>query len=126
LSLKDVLGGQIPLLITTEQLLVPHQLQGRLKTLFVTSRERNPRMPQVPTAKEVGLPDLESTDWFGLFVKQGTEPSKVDTWRTLVAKTVTSPDYRKTLSNMGYTVPQQQPADFALQVQQDKDAWAKR
>src|SRR3546814_4951537 len=61
-SLKDVLGGQIPLLITTEQLLVPHEEQGRLKTLFVTSRERNPRMPQVPTAKEVGLPEVERSE----------------------------------------------------------------
>src|SRR3546814_17481020 len=85
-SLKDVLGGQIPLLITTEQLLVPHEEQGRLKTLFVTSRERNPRMPQVPTAKEVGLPELESTDWFGIFVKRGTEPAKVNSWRNLIEK----------------------------------------
>src|SRR3546814_19227661 len=89
-SLKDVLGGQIPLLITTEQLLVPHEEHGRLKTLFVTSRERNPRMHQVPTATEVGLPELESTDGFGIFVKRVTEPATVHSCRRLSTKNVPS------------------------------------
>lgn len=70
-AINDVIGGQVPLLITTEQLLPPYETQGRLKTLFVSSRTRNPKMPQVPTAAEVGLPQLESTDWFGLFAKAG-------------------------------------------------------
>src|SRR3546814_12168839 len=85
-SLKDVLGGQIPLLITTEQLLVPHEEPGRLKTLFVTSRERNPRMPQVPTAKQAGLPELVSTDRFVISVKSGPEPATLNTWRRFIAK----------------------------------------
>src|SRR3546814_6960424 len=83
-------------------------------------------MPQVPTAKEVGLPELESTDWFGIFVKSGTEPAKVNSWRSLIAKVVSSPAYHTTLSNMGYAVPNQQPADFEQQVRQDQDAWAQR
>lgn len=125
-ALGDVIGGQVPLLITTEQLLVPHEAQGKLKTLFITSRERNPRMPDVPTAREAGLPQLENTDWFGLFVRAGTPAPRVDEWRGLVVKVVASAGYVDAMKNMGYTVPKKQPADFSRQIEADQAAWTER
>lgn len=125
-AIADVLGGQVPLLITTEQLLVPHEGQGKLKTLFVTSRERNPRMPNVPTAREVGLAQLESTDWFGLFAKVGTPTAKVEEWRAQIGKVLASNGYREAMKGMGYTVPQKQSANFAQLLQAERAAWAER
>ena len=110
-AVNDVIGGQVPLLVTTEQLLPPHEAQGRLKTLFVTSRTRNAKMPHVPTAAEAGLPQLESMDWFGLFAKAGTPAPKVAEWRALVAKVVGDARYVETIRGMGYGVPEAQPAD---------------
>jgi tripartite-type tricarboxylate transporter receptor subunit TctC len=125
-ALNDVIGGQVPLLITTEQLLVPYQADGRLRTLFVTSARRNPRLPTVPTAIEVGLPQLEYTDWFGLFAKAGLPPAKVAEWRANVVKVVTSPAYREAIEKMGYAVPAQQPGDFAQVLTTARSAWAER
>lgn len=125
-ALSDVLGGQVSLLITTEQLLVPHEAQGKLSTLFITSKQRNPRMPKVPTAREVSLPQLESTDWFGLFVKAGTPAAKVDELRATVAKIVASPAYGEAMRTMGYSVPQSQPANFTQLLKAEQAAWTER
>ena len=125
-ALSDVIGGTVPLMITTEQLLVPHESQGKLRTLFITSGKRNPSMPNVPTAREVGLPQLEATDWFGVFAKAGTPINKVTELRAALAKAVAAPAYGKAVSGMGYTVPMQQPADFAKLLREDQVNWTNR
>jgi tripartite-type tricarboxylate transporter receptor subunit TctC len=125
-ALADVIGGQVPLLITTEQLLVPHEGQGKLKALFITSHTRNPRMPNVPTAREIGFAHLESTDWFGVFAKAGTPTAKVDELRAQLTKIVTSSGYGDALKTMGYSVPQKQSANFTQVLQAERAAWADR
>lgn len=125
-ALTDVLGGNVPLLITTEQLLVPYEADGKMKTLFITSKQRNPQLPKVPTAKEVGLPQLESTDWFGIFAKVGTPKAKVDEWKAVTAKVAASPAYIESLRKMGYTVAAQQPADFHALLAAEKAMWVQR
>lgn len=125
-SVIDVIGGQVPLLITTEQVLVPYQGQGKLNTLFITSKKRNALMPNVPTAKEVGLPRLESVDWFGAFVKPGTPADKLQTWRANVQKVVASKGYEEAMRKLGYDVPEKQPADFEALMTTERNAWAER
>ncbi len=125
-AITDVLGGQVPLLVTTEQLLPPYEAQGKLKTLFVSSRARNPKMPGVPTAAEVGLPQLEATDWFGLFAKAGTPPARVAEWRALVVKVLADPKYVETIRGQGYGVPSTQPADFPKLLADERAAWTTR
>ena len=125
-ALADLLGGQVPLLITTEQLLVPYQTQGKIKTLFVTSHERNPKMPTVPTAREVGLGKLEATDWFGIFAKAGTPAAKVDEWRAQIAKVLASQGYRDSVVGMGYAVPKTQAVNYQPIVESERAAWTER
>jgi len=125
-SITDVMGGQIPMLITTEQVVIPHQGTGKLSTLFVTSKRRNPLMPEVPTAREVGLGELESMDWFGAFVKPGTPTEKVDTWKRQVRAIVASSGYADAMKKLGYGVPERQPSNFAALITSERSAWAER
>lgn len=125
-ALGDVIGGQVPLLITTEQLLVPHEAQGKLKALLVTSLKRNPKLPNVPTAREAGFPQLESVDWFGVFGKSGMAPAKISQWRDYVEKVLSSSKYQEAMKNMGYGVPASQPADFPNLLAAERAAWADR
>jgi tripartite-type tricarboxylate transporter receptor subunit TctC len=125
-AVTDVMGGQVPLLVTTEQVLVPYQGQSKLNTLFITSKKRNPLMPNVPTAKEVGLPQLESVDWFGAFVKPGTAADKIQAWRSNIQKIVGSQGYDAAMKKLGYVVPEKQPADFAALMIAERNAWAER
>jgi len=125
-AINDVIGGQIPLIVATEQLLVPYEGQGKLNTLFITSRKRNPLMPKVPTAKEVGLAQLEAVDWFGVFVKAGTSADKVDTWKSNIQKIIASPGFVEALRKMGYEVPEKQPSDFAALIASERNTWSER
>ncbi len=125
-SVTDVIGGQVPLLVTSEQVLIPYLGQGKLNPLFITSKKRNPLMPNVPTAKEVGMPQLESVDWFGAFVKAGTPADKLQAWRANVQKVVASPGYAEAMKKFGYDVPEKQPADFAALMTAERSAWAER
>lgn len=125
-AVTDVIGGQVPLLITTEQLLVPYEGQGKIKPLFITSHERNPRMPLVPTARELGISQLESTDWFGIFVKAGTPSSKVDDLRIQLSKVVASSGYQDAMKAMGYAIPRKQSTNFSQVLQAERTAWSER
>ncbi|GAA4338496.1 tripartite tricarboxylate transporter substrate-binding protein [Variovorax defluvii] len=125
-SVTDVMGGQVPLLVTTEQVLVPYHGQGKLNTLFITSKRRNALMPDVPTAKEIGMPQLESVDWFGAFVKAGTPADKLSTWRANVQRVVASQGYKDEMKKLGYDVPNGQPADLAALMTAERNAWAER
>jgi len=125
-ALNDVMGGQVPLLITTEQLLVPHEGQGKLNTLLITSRQRNPLMPKVPTAREAGVAQIEITDWFGLFAKAGTPVATVQQLRTDLAKVIASKEYIEAMAKLGYSIPQKQATDFTQQIHAERTAWAER
>lgn len=125
-AVTDVIGGQVPMLITTEQLLPPYETQGKLKTLFVTSRTRNPKMPQVPTAAEVGLAQLESMDWFGLFARAGTSPAKAAEWRTVLGKVLADAKYAEAIRGLGFGVPGTQPSDFVKLMTEERAAWTSR
>lgn len=125
-AINDVMGGQVPLLITTEQLLVPHEGQGKLNTLFITSRQRNPLMSKVPTARETGVAQLEISDWFGLFAKAGTSVATVQQLRADLAKVMASKEYLEAMAKLGYFVPLKQATDFAQQLNAERAAWAER
>lgn len=125
-ALNDVLGGQVPALITTEQLVATQHTAGKLRALMVTSPRRNPKMPDVPTARESGFPQMESSDWFGLFAKAGTPPNVVADLQKASAKVLASDSYKRALAEMGYDPPKMDASKLPARVLAEKDAWAKR
>lgn len=125
-AMADLLGGQVPLLITTAQLLVPQHTAGKLKTLFVTTQERHPQMPEVPTANEVGMAALTVQDWFGLFANPQMSPEEAQRWRRRVANVVADPAYQATLVEMGYVVPDRDPAMLVDTMTDEAQRWKNR
>jgi len=125
-AINDVLGGQVPLFITTEQLLIPYEGQGKLHTLFITSPQRNPLMPNVPTSKEVGLPQLETMDWFGVFLKADTPAEKTQALTSQVRQVLASQPYIKAINKLGYAVPEKQADDFSELMRTEIQAWEDR
>jgi tripartite-type tricarboxylate transporter receptor subunit TctC len=125
-ALSDVLGGQVALLVTTEQLLVPHHQQGKLRTLMVTSRERNPKMPDVPTVRELGHPHLEAHDWFGVFARAGTPANRVDPWRDAIARVAAAPGYTQAITQQGYSLSRGGWQELPQQLERERAAWAER
>src|SRR5207248_231507 len=65
-ALNDLLGGQIPLIWATPNVVVQYVEAGKLKPLAVASLERIALLPKVPTVNESGVPDFDVSVWFGI------------------------------------------------------------
>lgn len=63
-AMVDLLGGQIHLMFENLPVAIQHVRAGKIRAIGLTSRQRSPSMPEVPTIAETGLPDYEATAWF--------------------------------------------------------------
>jgi tripartite-type tricarboxylate transporter receptor subunit TctC len=71
-AITDVVGGQVPAVLGTLSGILPHIKGGKLKAIAVTSKQRSPLIPDVPTIAESGFPGYESDTWVGTFVPRAT------------------------------------------------------
>lgn len=78
-AVTDILGGQVHMMFSVAQAVVPHVLSGKLRALAVTSSKRSPAVPDVPTIIEAGFPDIDMVAWNGIHMP-------VNTPRALVRK----------------------------------------
>lgn len=124
-AVTDLLGGQVELHITTPASVVNHIKAGKLKALAVTSAERLPALPQVPTATEAGLKGFTLDSWFALYAPAGTPPEVVQLLNVELAKVLAQPDVKKKAEDAGTTVETMTPAQLADYTRQELDAWGK-
>ena len=76
-AITDVVGGQVPLAMLGASPVLPHIQSGKLKAFAVTTSERLPQLPDVPTFKEHGLAGYEASQWFAVAVPAGTSAARV-------------------------------------------------
>ena len=125
-ALTDVLGGRTSSLITTEPLVVPFHAKRELNALFVTSAQRNPKMADVPTARESGLAYLEAVDWFGLFARAGTPDETIRRMQQQAGSVVALKEYVDAVTELGYRVTQAKPEQLRAMVERDVGTWGSR
>jgi len=77
-ALIDLLAGQVTMMVDNLPSSMEHIRSGKLRALAVTSKTRNPDLPDVPTMQEAGYPNFEVIAWFGLFVPAKTPQPVVD------------------------------------------------
>ncbi|HEU4921614.1 MAG TPA: tripartite tricarboxylate transporter substrate binding protein [Burkholderiales bacterium] len=75
-AVNDLLGGQVQMGIFDVPVLLGHIRSGKLKALALTSRQRAASLPEVPTTVELGYPNVNSDNWYGLVAAAGT-PAEV-------------------------------------------------
>ena len=84
-AITDLLGGQIDFMITDTSTGVPQVKGGKLKALGVSTTERNPLLPEVPTIAEAGVKGYDMGYWFAAYAPAGTPPAAVAKLRELLA-----------------------------------------
>ncbi|MBS0339319.1 MAG: tripartite tricarboxylate transporter substrate binding protein [Proteobacteria bacterium] len=77
-ALTDLMGGQIDMLFDTSPTALPYVKSGKLRALAITSSQRSPLLPDVPTMKEAGLPAFEVVTWTGIAAPAGTPQPVID------------------------------------------------
>jgi tripartite-type tricarboxylate transporter receptor subunit TctC len=125
-AVTDVLGGQVQGMIADIPVLQPHVLSGRLRALALTAPKRSPALPDVPTSTEAGMPGLQATNWYGLFVPTGLPRETLARLHALLVQALERPDTRAKLAAIGAEVsPSPSPEQFQGFVREEFSRWGK-
>ena len=100
-AVTDLLGGQISILVDSMAVALPHIKSGKLKALAITTLQRVPQLPDLPTVAESGYPGFEGVGWQGLIVPKGTPPAIVQKISADVARILAVPEMQKNIIDKG-------------------------
>ena len=120
----DGLSGQFELLIHNAPVLLPFIQSGNLRALAITSRQRSPRMPNVPTMIEAGVKDFEITAWFGFMAPGGTPKAIVDKVSKDIQTVLKNPDINKQITDTVAEVIGSTPEEYDTFIRAEIKKWA--
>jgi tripartite-type tricarboxylate transporter receptor subunit TctC len=124
-ALTDVMAGQTDLMFDTMLSALPHVKAGKLKALAVTSSQRSPVAPNIPTVAESGLPGYEAIAWNGILAPAGTPKEVIARLNTELRKVLENPDVRQRFEAQGFAASWNSPTDFGNFLQAEVGKWAK-
>ena len=124
-SVIALVGGQVDLSFSTVAITLPQVKAGRIRALAVTSPQRHPAVPQLPTMAEGGMPGFESQQWFGLFGPAALPKDISARIHAEVARWLESTEVRTRLSTEGTTPGSLTPDQFTEFIRADAVRWAK-
>jgi tripartite-type tricarboxylate transporter receptor subunit TctC len=119
-ALTDLMGGQIDLLFDTSPTALPYVKSGKLRALAITSGQRSPLLPDVPTMKEAGLPNFEVVTWTGIAAPAGTPKPIVDKLNAAI-RTALRGELRKQLEDTSLIPADGSPEDFREFIRKDAE-----
>jgi tripartite-type tricarboxylate transporter receptor subunit TctC len=124
-AITDLLGGHIPMAALSIGSGMPGIQGGKLKGLAVTSLQRSPALPDVPTLHEQGFKDFEAIGWLGIFVPNGTPPAVIAKLNAEIGRTMQNADLKKTLLAQGIETRASTPQELAARLKDDTTKWHK-
>jgi tripartite-type tricarboxylate transporter receptor subunit TctC len=122
----DTVGGHVHMTLVTISSAVQQVKAGRLKALAVTTRERAPTLPDVPTMREQGFPDNVSASWQGLLVPSATPRAIIDRLHKAVLAAIADEKVRERMIDAGvFPVTSQSPEEFKDYLATDAAKWSR-
>jgi tripartite-type tricarboxylate transporter receptor subunit TctC len=124
-AVTELLGGHIPIMMSSMLSVIPHVRAGKLRMLAVTTAKRSPAVPEAPTIAEAGVPGYEATLWYGIVAAARTpEPILARVSREL-DKALRDRDIIEKLSSQGVEPYYTGPKDFAARIRDEIPKWAR-
>ena len=124
-AVNDLLGNHIAIMFDNMPSAISHVKAGKLRPLAVTTAQRSPALPDVPTVAEAGVPGYEATSWFGLLAPAKTPAPVVARLNTSILKALADPDVKKKLLEQGAEPAGETPAQFAAFIASETVKWGK-
>jgi tripartite-type tricarboxylate transporter receptor subunit TctC len=124
-AIQDVIGQQIPCSFETVTVARPHVQAGRVRALAVTSAQRCPVLPEVPTMQEAGVPGFEVVSWQALYVPSGTPRAVVMRLHQEVESILQAADVKPRLEALALTHKPMSPEEAAAFGQAELAKWQK-
>lgn len=124
-AIPDLLGGRIAMIFDNMPSALPLVKSGELRAIGVTSAQRSPAAPQIPTLAESGLPGFEATSWFALFAPAGLPRDVQMKINAETARVLAMPDVKEKLATLGLDPNPGTPEQLAAFQQTELTKWAK-
>ena len=121
-AMTDVIAGVVPVMFDSLPSASAHIRAGSVRALGISSAERSPSFPDVPTFREQGF-DIVSLSWFGLSGPRGMAPDVVERVNAEVLKLLARPDVRARFDEFGGTPGTLSAAEYTALVRQEYEVW---
>lgn len=121
--LQDLMGGQVPIAFNVVSEVLAHVQSGRLRSLAVTSPQRWPALPDVPTLVESGFPDLAFVEFLGWYAPAKTPPEFVQRLNAAVQAALQTPEMQEVFRRTGLQPLVESPEAFAARVRREHQRW---
>lgn len=120
---NDLVGGRLDMHVVTFSNAQPLLKTNKLLALCVTSKDRHPGFPGVPTVAETLIPDYDVVSWLGFTSPAGLPPAIRDRWHEAFKQAMARPDIKAKLEELGNDTRVSTPAEFRARVEADMSRW---
>ncbi len=124
-AMTDLLGGHVEMFFGNMLSVIPQVRENKLRALVITTAQRSPAAPNIPTVAEAGYPGLEAATWFGLLAPTGTPREAVARLHDETVKALRHPDTQRMLADQGALPIGNTPEQFAATIQSETQKWDK-
>ena len=122
----DLAAGHLQLAVESSTVVLPQIQAGRLRALAVAGgNARNPALPDVPTAIELGMPQFDGSSWYGYAAPAGTPPEIIARLHREITAALRAPDYLEHASLVGVQLMAGSPAEFSKLIEDDIERYTK-
>ncbi|MEY3295516.1 MAG: putative extracytoplasmic binding receptor [Pseudomonadota bacterium] len=123
--MQDAIAGHVPLSIGSVFVAKPHIDSRRIRPLAVTTAQRNPALPEVPTLAELGFRNFDAPAWWAVIAPARTPPELVQRMNAEINRALQTPDVAAKLAAQGIVVNIGTPAQAQAFVERQLDTWEK-
>jgi len=124
-ALTAAAGGHIPMVFVNASAIAPFARSGKIRPLAVTTPERAEVLPDVPTMREAGYPEIESTNWSGLVVPTATPQSAISRLNAELVRALRNVEIQEKLKTYGMSPAPGTPEQFGAFLQSEAARYAK-
>jgi len=121
----DLIAGQVDVMFDNTPNVIGHVRAGKMRALAVTTAQRSPLAPEIPTVAEAGVPGYDQTAWFGVLAPAGTPRDIIGRLNTEIIKVLNSADVKERFAKQGVEVRTSTPEQFSAFLNSDVARWGK-
>jgi len=124
-AVNDLLGHQVQMVFLDLPIILPHIRAGSLRAIAIGAPERAPTAKDVPTTAEVGMPDVQAENWYGMVAPAGTPEAIVAKLNQIARDAMGDSEVKEKLAAQGATLIGDDPAHFHAFMESEIARWAK-